>query len=61
MPPQAVPQCEYVSHAVWRNAGSLNHLRLDLLVLVSAEKRIVDKIAVVARDVGGRPDRIENL
>ena len=30
-------------------------------LLVRAEQRVVHEIAVVARDVGGRPDRIEDL
>jgi hypothetical protein len=45
VPPYAIPQSEYVSHAIRRDAGSLNHLRLDLLVRISPEKRIVDEIA----------------
>ena len=56
-----VRRCVGVSHAVKRNAGSLNHLRLGLLVLVSAEKRILDEIALIARDVSCHPDGIENL
>jgi hypothetical protein len=36
-------------------------LRSNLRVLVRAEEGVVDKIAVVPRDVGGRRDRIEDL
>ena len=61
VPSQAVAQRERVLHAVWRHAGPIDHLRLDLRLLVRAEEGVVHKIAVVARDVGGRPDRIEDL
>jgi hypothetical protein len=55
----ALPQREGIFHAVGRDAGAVNHLRFDLMLLVCAEKRIVDQIPVIARDVGRRPDRIE--
>ena len=61
VPSQAVAQRERVLHAVGRHGGPIDHLRFDLKVLVCAEERVVHKIAVVARDVGGRPDRIEDL
>jgi hypothetical protein len=61
MPSQAVAQRECVLHAVGRHRGPIDHLRFDLQVLVCAEERVVHKIAVVARDVAGRPDGIEDL
>ena len=39
----------------------VDHLRLDLEVGVGGEQRVPDHVAVVARDVGGRPDRVEDL
>jgi hypothetical protein len=61
VPSQAVAQRERVLHAVRRNCGPIDHLRLDPKLLVRAEQGVVHEITVVARDVGGRPDRIENL
>ena len=61
VPSEAVAQRERVLHAVRRHGGPIDHLRFDLKVLVRAEERVVHKIAVVARDVGGRPDGIEDL
>ena len=39
----------------------VDHLGLDLEVAVGREQRVVDHVAVVAHDVGRRPDRIEDL
>ena len=61
VPSEAVAQCERVLHAVRRHGGPIDHLRFDLRVLVRAEESVVHKIAVVTRDVGSRPDRIEDL
>ena len=61
MPSEAVAQRERVLHAVRRHTRPIDHLRSNLRVLVRAEEGVVDEIAVVARDVGGRPDRIEDL
>jgi hypothetical protein len=61
MPSQALAQCERVLHAVGRHGDPFDHLRLNLKVLVRAEKSVVHKITVVTRDVGGRPDRIEDF
>src|SRR5271165_4323945 len=58
---EAVAQHEVVLHAVRRHGGPVDHLWFDLKVLVRAEEGVVHKIAVVARDVGGRPDGIEDL
>jgi hypothetical protein len=61
VPSEAVAQGEYIPQAIGRYLGSINHLRFNLMVGIGAEKGVVDKIAVVARDIGGRPDGIENL
>jgi hypothetical protein len=61
VPSQAVAQRERVLHAIRRHGRPIDHLRFDPMVLVRAEEGVVHKIAVVARDVGGRPDRIEDL
>jgi hypothetical protein len=36
-----------------------SHLRIDLQLIVHAEEGVIDEIAVVARDRGSGPDRIE--
>src|SRR5262249_41095012 len=61
VPSQAVAQCERVPHAIRRHSRSIDHLRLDLKVFVGAGEGVVNKIAVIARDVGGCPYRIEDL
>src|SRR5205823_1625390 len=48
-------------HPLVRRGPLVDHLRLDLQILVGAEERVVDEIAVVACDVRRRPDRIEHL
>ena len=61
MPSQTIAQRERVLHAIGRHAGPIDHLRFDLQVLVCAEERVVHEIAVVACDVAGRPNWIEDL
>jgi hypothetical protein len=61
VPLEAVTQCEGVLHAIRRDGGPANHLRFDLKALVRAEQGIVNEVAVVARDVGGRPNRVEDF
>src|SRR3546814_15977916 len=41
--------------------SSFRHLRLRLQILVEREQRVVDHIAVVAGDIGRRPDRVDVL
>ena len=55
--PQTVPQHE-LPLAVRLNAVA--HLRLRLELAVDREQRVEDGHAVIARDVGGRPDGIED-
>src|SRR4029077_13051987 len=61
MPSQVVTQRERVLHAVWRHGGPSDHLRLYSKLLVRAEQGVVHEVTVVAGDVGGRPDRIDDL
>ena len=50
-----------IALAVGRDVVLLDHLRLDRALLVLREQRVIDHVAVVADDVGGGPDRIEDL
>jgi len=61
VPSEAIAQRERVLHAVRRHRNAIDHLGLYLLLLVRAEKGVVHKVAVVARNVGGRPDGIQGL
>src|SRR5215212_6860231 len=61
VPAQAISQCETVLHPIRRHRRLINNMRFHLKMLVRAEKSVVDEIAVVARDVGGLPDRIQRL
>src|SRR2546426_11674246 len=61
VPLEAVAQRERPLHALVPRGPLVDHLRLDLEILVGAEERVVDEIAVVPRDVSRRPDRIEDL
>src|SRR5207302_2786526 len=61
VPAEAVAQRERPPEAPGGVAPGLHHLRLDPELLVGAEERVVDQVAVVARDVGGRPDGVEDL
>ena len=61
VPGKAVAQREGVGELVGRDVVLVDHLRLDLALLVHGEERVVDHVAVVARDVGGGPDRIDDL
>jgi hypothetical protein len=53
-------QLEVVNLLVRRHLPRVDHLRLDPALLVGAEQRVVDHVAVVAAHVGGRPDRVED-
>jgi hypothetical protein len=58
---EPVAQGEGPGQLVRRGRPLVDHLRLDLEVAVQREQRVVDHVAVVAHDVGGGPDRIEDL
>ena len=58
---EPVAQREGVGQLVRRLVVFLDHLRLDLALLVHREERVVDHVAVVAGDVGRGPDRIDDL
>src|SRR5262249_11715902 len=60
VPFQPVAQGEGPHRLVGRHVVLFDHLRLDRVVLVHREQRVVDQVAVVARDVGRRPDRIKD-
>ena len=61
VPEEAVAQREGVGELVRALGVSLDHLRLDLALLVHREEGVVDHVAVVAGDVGRGPDRIDDL
>jgi hypothetical protein len=61
VPQQALAEREGVALLVGRGLVLVDHLRLDLALLVLGEERVVDHVAVVADDVGGGPDRIEDF
>ena len=58
---QPVAQSERMRELVGGDLVLADHLRLDLALLVGGEQRVVDHVAVIADDVGGGPDRIEDL
>ena len=61
VPSEAVAQLEGPGELIVAHRPALDHLRLDLELAVEREQRVVDQVAVVAHDVGSRPDRIEDL
>jgi hypothetical protein len=58
VPLQAVTQRERIGELVVGNLP-FRHLRLDLEVGIGRQQRIIDHVAVVALDVGGGDDRVE--
>ena len=58
---QAVAQRERIGLLVVGDAPLVDHLRLDVAIVVQSEQRVVDQQTVVAGHVGGGPDRIEDL
>ena len=58
---EPVAQREGPGELVGRDVPLVDHLRLDLQVVVEREQRVVDHVAVVAHDEGRGPDRIEDL
>jgi hypothetical protein len=61
VPLESVAQREGVLHAVRRHGELIDHLRLDPLLLVRPEEGVIYEVAVVTRDVAGRPDGIQDL
>ena len=61
VPLEAVAQREGVLHPVLRDAVLVDHLGAHLQLLVGAEQRVIHQVGVVARDVGRRPHRVEDL
>jgi len=60
VPFEPVAQGEGPQQLVGRDFVLVDHLRLDDVVLVDSEQGVVDHVAVVARDVRRRPDRVED-
>ncbi|MCY1227568.1 hypothetical protein D9M72_398440 [compost metagenome] len=58
---QALAQREGPGLAVGAGRELVDHLRQHLALGVHAEERVVHHVAVVARDEGGGPDRVEDL
>src|SRR5271166_4386763 len=61
MPAKTIAQRECVLHGAGRDGGLRDHLRFDLRALVRTEQGVIDEVAVVARDIGGRPNGIDDL
>ncbi len=57
---EPVAQRKGVGELVARELPLVHHLRLDLEFGVGREQRVVHHVAVVARDVGGGRDRIQD-
>jgi hypothetical protein len=49
------------SEAIWAGRPALNHLRLNLKLLVDSEQRVVDHVGMVAGNVGGASHWIEQF
>jgi hypothetical protein len=58
---EPVAQHEAVVEIVRRDLEPVDHLRVRLELRVDREQRVEDHIAVIARNIGRRPDRIEHL
>ena len=61
MPGQATAQRQRVGELVCRNLVIGHHLWFDLTLRVSGKQGVVDHVAVVADDVGGGPDWVQDL
>ena len=59
MPFQAVAQDEAVGQLVVAGSPAIDHLRLRLEILVERKQRVEHQVAEIARDIGGRPDRVD--
>jgi hypothetical protein len=61
VPEKLVTQRKCVGHLVDRHLVIAYHLRLDLAVGIGGEQRVVNHVTVVADDVGGSPDWIQDF
>ena len=61
VPFQAVAQREGPGELVGRDLPLVDHLRLDLELVVEGKQRVVDHVAVMGGDQRRRPDRIDDL
>src|SRR5262249_18479864 len=50
-----------VRELVGADVVAVHHLRANLAVRVGGEERVVDHVAVIARDVAAAPDRVQDL
>ena len=61
MPFEAVAQREGPGQLVGRGLVLVDHLRLDARIGILGEQGVIDHVAVVSGDEGGRPDRVQDL
>jgi hypothetical protein len=61
VPFQAIAQGEGPGELVGRDLPLVDHLRLDLELVVEGEQRVVDHVAVMGGNQRGGPDRIDDL
>jgi hypothetical protein len=61
VPQQPVAQGESIGELVLADLITLEHLRLDLTVLIHRKQRVVDHVAMQTRDGRWRPNWIEDL
>ncbi len=59
MPFQTVAQRECIGQLVIRNSV-VSHLGLRFEIGIKRQQRVIDHVAVIAHDMSGRDDRIEN-
>ena len=60
MKAEPVAQLELIGELVGRDAVLADHLRMRRELGVDREQRVEHHVAVIAGDVGGRPDRVEH-
>ena len=61
VPQEAIAQREGVLQGVVAHLPGVHHLRPDFQVFVQGEQHVVDHVTVVAGDVGGGPDGVDDL
>jgi len=61
MPVEAVAERDGVNEPVVAQGIAFGHLRLDVEIRIRGEQRVIDRIAVIAGDERGGPDRVDVL